>query len=162
MERADNFKDIADMVERHADMVWRICYLSLGNVADAEDAFQDVFLRLLQHGEAFENELHEKAWICRVAFNRCKDIRRSFWKRRVRSIEGLEIPYRSREQGELIEAVRQLPADQRMIIYMHYYENMTVPEISEATGENPNTIYTRLRRAKARLKTFAEAISHDG
>jgi RNA polymerase sigma-70 factor (ECF subfamily) len=58
----------------------------------------------------------------------------------------------STEQSELITAVLKLPADYKNIIYMHYYEGFTIPEIASITMKNINTVYSLLRRAKAKLK----------
>ena len=63
-----------------------------------DDIFQEVFLKYLLHSDPFESKEHEKAWLCRVAFNQCKDFHKSFWQRKVGSIEEMEIPYESPEQ----------------------------------------------------------------
>lgn len=144
--------DISAAIERHADTVRRICFLSLKNSADVEDVFQEVFLKFFLKFDAFENEEHQKAWLCRVTFNQCKDLSKSFWRRRVVSIEEMELPYENTEQQELIKTVLSLPPDQKEVIYLHYYENETIPEIAEIMQKNENTVYSILRRAKAQLK----------
>ena len=64
----------------------------------------------------------------------------------------MEIPYEDPEQQELIKTVLELPSDQKEVVYLHYYENRTIPEIAEIMQKNINTVYSILRRAKAQLK----------
>lgn len=143
---------VSAAIEKYADMVRRICFLYLRNHADVEDVFQDVFLSFFLHFDSLENEEHQKAWLCRVTFNKCKDLCKSFWRKKVVSLEGMEIPYDSPEQGELMNAVLALPSDQKEVVYLHYYEGRSVPEIAEIMQRNANTVYSILHRAKAQLK----------
>lgn len=143
---------IAKAIEKYADMVRRICFLYLGNSADVEDVFQEVFLKYCLHLHEFENETHQKAWLCRVTFNQCKDIKRSFWRQKVVSLDNMEIPCEDREQSDLIKAVLQLPSQYKEVIYLHYYEGWNIPEIAKILEQNVNTVYTRLRRAREKLK----------
>jgi RNA polymerase sigma-70 factor (ECF subfamily) len=143
---------ISAAIEKHADMVRRICFLYLRNRADVEDVFQEVFLKFFLNYASFESDDHQKAWLCRVAFNKCKDHCKSFWHRSVISIEEVEIPYEPPRQHELIKTVLELPSDQKEVVYLHYYENRSIPEIAGIMKKNPNTVYSILRRAKAQLK----------
>jgi len=143
---------VSKAIEKYADMVRRICFLYLRNKADVEDVFQEVFLKFFLYADSLQNEQHERAWLCRVTFNRCKDICKSNWHRKVFSIEDMEIPYETPEQGELMEMVLKLPAKYKEVVYLHYYEGRSVPEIAEFLHEKQNTVYTQLRRAKLKLK----------
>lgn len=145
-------KRVEDAIDKYGDMIQRICFLNLRNGSDAEDVFQEVFLKLYTYKGDFDSEEHEKAWLCRVAFNQCKDQNKSFWRRNVGSIEELEIPYETPEESELIPAVLALPTDWKQVIYLHFYEGMTIPEIAKLMNRNINTLYTMLRRAKDRLR----------
>ena len=144
---------ISMAIDKYADMVKRICFLYLHNSADVEDVFQEVFLKFMLNQEKFDNEQHEKAWLCRVTYNQCKDMLKSFWRKKVVSIDNMDIAYRSREYSDLLAAVRKLPSSSRQIIYLHYYEQMSVPEIAEILHQNTNTVYTQLRRAKTQIKS---------
>ena len=61
----------------YGDMLYKIAYLYLGNQADAEDALQEVFIKLLSRTLPFKNAEHEKAWLIRVTQNKCRDMLRS-------------------------------------------------------------------------------------
>lgn len=153
---------VSDAVEKYGNMIRRICFLDLRNMHDVEDVFQEVFLKFLLHADSFQSEEHEKAWLCRVTFNQCKDLQKSFWRKKVDSIDDLEIPYDSPEQSDLMPAVLSLPQRWKQIIYLHFYEGMTVPEIAGLMNKNVNTVYTDLRRAKAQLKLKLKEDFFDG
>lgn len=138
-------------IEKHADMVRRICFLYLRNTADVEDVFQEVFLKFFQNAESLQSEEHQKAWLCRVTFNKCKDLCKSYWRKNVVSIEEMDIPYETTEQSELMQAILALPTDCKELIYLHYYEGRTIPQIAEMLHKNPNTVYSQLKRAKKLL-----------
>ena len=75
--------ELETLYVRHVDTVYRICYSFLKNQSDAEDAVQETFLKLLQilqQGESFADEAHEKAWLIRVTINACHDLVRSFFR----------------------------------------------------------------------------------
>lgn len=156
MQHSDRNDDVSIVVEKYADMVRRICFLYLHNRADVEDVFQEVFLQYLLNADQFTDEQHQKAWLCRVTFNKCKNLCRSFWRKKVVSIEEMEIPYESSEQGEVIKEVLKLPSNYKEVIYLYYFEGWSVPEIAEMKGKNLNTIYSRLRYAKEHLKKKLE------
>ena len=133
-------------------MVRRICFLYFKDYSDVEDVFQEVFLKFFLNTDTFENPEHEKAWLCRVTFNKCKDLCKSFWRKKVVSIEEMDIPYESPAQEELVKVVLLLPTEYKDLVYLHYYEGRPIPEIAEIMQENVNTVYSRLRRAKALLR----------
>ncbi|HCP14929.1 MAG TPA: RNA polymerase subunit sigma-24 [Peptococcaceae bacterium] len=148
-------EDISVAIEKYGDMVRRICFLYLRNQADVDDVFQEVFLKFYINRGSMQSEQHQKAWLCRVAFNQCKDLLKSYWRRNVVSLDNMEIPIESQAQRELIMAVLQLPASDKELIYLHYYEGFSIPEIAEIRTQNVNAVYSQLRRAKERLKKKA-------
>lgn len=141
-------------IDRYGDMVRRICFMQLKNYADVEDVFQEVFLKYVLHTAPFESDAHERAWLIRVSINTCKDVLKSFFKRRVRSIEDVDITSFTMqpEDGVVLDAVLRLPDKYKNVIYLHYYEGYTAVEIGAILQKNENTIYTWLSRAKKQLK----------
>lgn len=138
----------------YADTVRRVCLLHLRNHADVEDVFQDVFLKYILLDQPFENAEHEKAWLLKVAINRCKDVLRNFFRKRVVSLDNAAVePYGFDEQeSEVLGAVLQLSDKYRDVIYLHYYEGYSAIEIAQIMNKNENTIYTWLKRARAQLR----------
>lgn len=147
-------QEVNKAIEQYSDMVRRLCMIQLKSYADTEDIFQTVFLKYVLSSVAFENEEHEKAWFIRVTINACKDLLKSFFHRHVTSLdEILERPVQMREDHrEVLEAVLSLPQKYREVVYLHYYEGYTAPEISQILGKKVNTIYTLLTRSKQMLR----------
>ena len=141
-------------IERYSHTVRRLCMVHLKNYADTEDIFQTVFLKYVLSSVSFESEEHEKAWFIRVTINACKDLLKSFFRSHTVSLEevmeqpALLLP----DNREVLEAVLSLPVKYREVVYLHYYEDYTAPQISRILGKNVNTIYTLLTRAKQMLR----------
>lgn len=141
-------------IEQYADTVRRICLLHLKNETDTEDIFQTVFLKYALSSAVFESEEHEKAWLIRVTINACKDLLKSFFRNHTVSLQEVieQAQPTSDEHAEVMEAVLNLPQKYRNVIYLHYYEGYTAPEIGRLLNKNVNTIYTLLTRARQMLK----------
>ena len=145
-------------MERHGDMVRRLCLVHLKNHADTEDIFQTVFLRYVLSATRFESEEHEKAWFIRVTVNACRDLLRQLVCRATVPLDALaELPAdTTQDDRQVLQAVLALPARYRDAVYLHYYEGYTAPEIGRLLGKNPNTVYTLLHRAKELLREQLE------
>lgn len=141
-------------VERYADTVKRLCMVHLKNTADTEDIFQTVFLKYALSSAEFESREHEKAWFIRVTINACKDLLKSFFRSRTVSLEVLaELPAELDEDKRyVLEAVLSLPDKYREVVYLHYYEDYSAPEIGRILGKNVNSVYTLLNRARQQLR----------
>ena len=146
--------EVNSAIDRYSDMVLRLCMVNLKNSTDAEDIFQNVFLKYALSSIQFESEEHEKAWLIRVTINACKDLLKSFFRSRTVAIEDLKnyAPDATPEQYTVMEAVRSLPKQYRDVIYLHYYEGYSAPEIAGILKRNPNTVYTHLHKGKQLLK----------
>ncbi len=121
---------------------------------DTEDIFQNVFLKYATSSVKFENDEHEKAWFIRVTINKCKDLLKSFFRNRTVSLDDIvekpeAIPS---DYREVLEAVLSLPQKYRNVVYLHYYEGYSAPQISHILGKNVNTVYTLLTRSKKMLR----------
>ena len=154
-------QEVNRAVEQYSDMVRRLCMIHLKNYDDTEDIFQTVFLKYALSSVPFENEEHEKAWLIRVTVNACKDIIKSFFRSRTVSLdEIIEQPSEMKEDDRgVLEAVLSLPRKYKDVVYLHYYEGYTAPEISRILGKNVNAIYTLLTRSKNLLR---EKLGGDG
>ncbi len=153
LEPGENHQALTEALGLYSNMVWRLCRIHLRNTADCEDVLQEVFLRLLKNTVAFENEEHRKAWLCRVTLNLCKDMKKSFWKRKVDPLEEIEVTWENDEERSVTEAVMKLPDQQRSVVHLHYYEGYSIPEISRMLGRKENTLYSDLNRARKTLRS---------
>ena len=131
-------------IERYSDTVRRICLVHLKNYADTEDIFQTVFLKYVLSPISFESEEHARAWFIRVTVNACKDLLKSFFRSRTVSIDELveEASPTSPDNRHVLQAVLSLPLKYRQVVYLHYYEGYTAPEIGKIIKKNTNTVYT--------------------
>lgn len=147
-------QEVNRAIERYADTVRRLCVVYLKDHADTEDVFQNVFFKYYLSSKTFESDEHEKAWMIRVTINACKDILKSFFRTRVVSLEEIaELPADAPEEsGEVLKAVLSLPEKYRSVVYLHYYEDYTAPQISKILHKNVNTVYTLLTRSKELLR----------
>ncbi len=154
--REDAF--LEDAMERYGDAVYRLALCRLGSRADAEDVYQDVFLRLLRDTTAFRDGEHLKAWLLRVTLHCCVDLRRSAWWKRTAPLEAAGCR-RAAERGEGARSGRRskaLPADLRTAVWLHYVEGYGTDEIAEIVNCRPATVRTRLHRARKKLQTELE------
>jgi RNA polymerase sigma-70 factor (ECF subfamily) len=147
------------LLDRNKDSVYRLAYAYLHGVADADDAFQEVFLRYLSKRPEFADGVHERAWFIRVTINVCHSHHRSRWFRKrvsLDSLEGAADAFGDAEddgQGaELLHAVMRLSDKLRPVVHLFYYEGYSVREISGILGVNESTIRSRLMQARSKLK----------
>ena len=154
-------QEVNRVLERYSDTVRRLCMVHLKNYHDSEDIFQTVFLKYVLSSVSFESEEHEKAWFIRVTINACKDLLKNFFRTHTVALEEvMEQPaLMPPDHREVLEAVLSLPAKYKEVVYLHYYEDYTVPEISGILGKNVNTIYTLLTRSRKMLR---EKLGGDG
>lgn len=111
---------LARSYERNVDTVWNVCITFLKNPADAEDAVQETFLRLLRSAPELGSETHEKAWLIVTARNVCKN---ELARARRREVPLEEAPaHYVPELSDTLLALRSLPEKYRLPLYLYYYE----------------------------------------
>ena len=146
------------VVERWGDMVYRLALARTASVPDAEDVFQEVFLRYFRHEERFHNDEYRKAWLIRCTVNRCKSLLASPWRRRIVPLEtaeevGVEDDYR-----EVYSAVLTLPGKYRAVIQLHYFEGLSVAEMAQTLDMPEGTIKSQLSRGRALLRDMLKEV----
>ncbi|KHD35659.1 ECF subfamily RNA polymerase sigma-24 subunit [Clostridium acetobutylicum] len=141
---------VSEVFEQYSDMVYKLALTRTKNKADADDVFQEVFLRFLKHSKEMDSEEHKKAWLIRVTINCSKKLFDSAWFRRTTPIED-NIKFND-EEKEVYFSVMELPVKYRTVIHLHYYEDMTISDISKILKIKESTIKSQLKRARALLK----------
>lgn len=152
MQREVNMKQIID---EYADMVYRIALTRCRCIENAEDVFQEVFMRFSIKNPKFESKEHEKAWLIRVTINLTKNVRESAWNRKVVRLDE-SIVFNTKEENDVYSTVCELPQNYRTVIYLFYYEGYKVKEISNILNKNEGTIKTWLFRAREILREKLE------
>ena len=148
-------------MRQHADAVWRVCVLYFRAHADAQDAFQDTFVKYALADETvFNGDEHRKAWLIRVATNVCKDMLKAAARRNVPLDEGGAACVASKDastlpssfESEVIDAMRALDDPPRTPLYLSLYEGYSAPEVARMVDAPVNTVYSWIARGKKQLK----------
>lgn len=148
--------DINQTLSDYSDLVYKLALSRTKNPADAEDIFQEVFLKYMTSGGPFESEEHKKAWLIRVTLNCSKKLFSSAWFRHHASLTEdtlhLSSEFELRDEEGVYEAVQKLPENYRVVIHLFYYEDMSIKEISSTLRKKEGTIKSMLNRARAILR----------
>ena len=154
--------NIETLYEQYANDVLRVCYFYLNDRYQAEEVCQDVFVRLMTSDTQLTPG-HEKAWLLKVALNRCRDLWRSGWVKRVvlgstafELIPAENTQDRRDDEEAMMTAIHRLPTQFREVILLFYYQNFGISEIAEILSLPEGTISSRLSRARGKLKGILE------
>lgn len=157
-----------EIIDRYADMVYRLAVSQVRNRTDADDIFQEVFVRLVRHVQELQSMEHAKAWLIRVTINCTKKHFGLYWNKNVFPIEETEEVARTEEgfaQAEkkidnpVMQAVSKLPPKYRGCVHLFYFEELSVKEIAKMTGQKESTVKSQLHRAREMLKGMLGDIS---
>ena len=151
----------ADAMREHGDAVYRLAFARCRSTADAEDIFQTTFLRYFAANRVYNDAEHEKAWLLRVCINACKDLQKSAWRTKVGAMpENYDTPDISATaqdaspQEEAIEcAMQALSPDQRTVVHLHYFEDMSTGAIAQMLDMRPATVRSHLHRARIAMRS---------
>jgi len=148
-------------VDRYADMVYRLALSQMKNRNDADDLFQEVFVRLVSHIGELQSWEHVKAWLIRVTINCAKKHFDLYWNKNVDFLEDEtklrgEEAYEPPEEHPVRRAVLKLPPKYRTAVHLFYYEELSVAEIADYTGQKEGTVKSQLHRAREMLKELLE------
>lgn len=150
----------ARLYDQYATDVLRVCYFYLSNREKAEDVCQDVFVRLMTTHPLLQPG-REKSWLLKVALNRCRDLWRGAWLKRVilggPTFELIPAPdefSRRDDQQAMMAAINQLPATFKEVILLHYYQGMNIAEIAQMLELPEGTISSRLSRGRKKLESI--------
>lgn len=148
-------EDLELIIQRYKDMVYRLAFGYMQSREDAEDVFQDVFLKYMEHAGTFKDEEHKKAWLIRITINHCKSLLRSSWfRKRLPLNDEISITKdisNNSSDSQLEWVLMQLKPTERQIIHLYYYEELSIKEISNLISLSESAIQTRLLRIRKKL-----------
>ena len=144
-----------EVVARQGPSVYRLAFAQLRSQADAEDVFQEVFLRFVEKGPEFESPEHEKAWFLRVTLNCCRNLWRAPWRKKDVPLDE-SLPFETRDQWDLHRELAKLPKKYRAVLHLFYWEDMPAGEIARVTGSTPGAVRKQLERARRMMKELIE------
>ena len=161
----DNAEHLLALIDRGLDRSVRLAGLILADRAEAEDAVQEAAIRAWRSAEFLRRQEDAQAWLDRILVNICRDRLRR--RARIRFVELVEEPagpvvrdpFRDAlDRDEMLCALDTLDADQRVVVVLHYWADLTLAAIAERTGWPVGTVKSRLHQALERLRRrLAEA-----
>ena len=147
-------EEVLHLYDTYSDDVYRLAYSFFLNSHDAEDAVQEVFLRLMSRNLTLMPN-KEQALLARITANYCKDCLRKN-KRLSNTAEEDDcriVSGDSAKQLELKELLQELPPIYRAVLYLHYYVGYKPAEIAKILTITPSGVFMRLSRGRKLLKT---------
>ena len=144
------------LVERHRDMVFAACHRVLGNAADAEDAAQEAFLRLVRKAGGLRAPI--ASWLHHVATQISINLLHRRQSRAKRDLKAGHMRSGAQEilwedvKGDVDRSIAQLPEEWRAPLVMHYLEGRKLAEIGAELGITESAVSRRLKRAVEHLQ----------
>ncbi|MGN0977837.1 MAG: RNA polymerase sigma factor [Faecousia sp.] len=145
--------DVLYLFHRYRDDVYRLAVNYTHNPQEAEDVCQTVFLKAMEQQALTPGK--EKAWLMQVTANECRSLLRSYWWRNTVPLDETLISPGSRVD-ETVQALGKLKPEYRVVLYLHYYEQYTSPEIAHLLKIPTSTVTTRLDRGRKKLRKLLE------
>lgn len=174
--RARDEAAIREIIRRHNRRLYRIARSILRDDSEAEDVLQETYIKAFTHLSGFRGDSSLDTWLCRIAINEALGR-----LRRRRPMTDLSAVEENRETAEIIplhgeahvdperrvaqheirrlleEAIDRLPEEFRVVLIARAVEDMSIEEAATVLGLNPETVKTRLHRARHRLREMLEA-----
>jgi len=154
--------ELKRIMDSYGNTVLRTAYLYLKDYHKAEDAFQEVFIRVFRKYGSFKGESSIKTWITRITINVCNDMLRSPWFKRVMVADDIgshgaasdteSIVMKKAEDKLLFDEVASLQPAYKDVIILYYYHELDTAEISRVLNIAEGTVRSRLHRARELLR----------
>ena len=143
-------------VKRNSKRLYLIALTFTKNHYDSEDIVQNVFLKLWKYNKEFESSEHIDNWLAAVCVNESKNCIKSYFRKNTTDLESINELYSFDSQNDidLFSAVMKLPKNERTVIHLFYYEDLSIKQIAELLGTKESLVGTRLFRGRKSLKNF--------
>ena len=152
---------IAALVSQYSGALYRVAYSVLRNSADAEDAVQEAFLRVLRHRDTLHEVRDQRVWLVRIVWNIVLDRKRRAKTRpetddvselaRVLPADGFSAEERAaaaQHHAHVLTCVEQLPAKEREVLLLSAFDELSSTEIAAVLGITESSVRSRLFRAR--------------
>lgn len=144
--------DAEQIITRYGDRLYRLCFIMLQNESDAEDAVQETLIQYFRKAPAFTKPEHEKAWLLKVAANKCRDMLRFRKRHSHLDISEIEAAAPEAPDHAILDALMQLPEPFRLVMVLYYVEEYPVTEIAKIIGKTPSAVKMRLQKGRKLLE----------
>ncbi len=149
---AQTAENIRETVLSYGSMLYRLCFVMLGNGADAEDAVQETFIRYFRKSPVFADTDHEKAWLITTARNLCRDMIRFRARHPQVSLEDLQEAAPSPPDTCILEALMSLPEKFRIVLILYYVEEYPIDQIARMLHRSSSAVKMRLQKGRLMLR----------
>lgn len=156
------------LMREYGDSVFRMCFLYLKDYHLAEDATQETFIKAMRSYDSFLHKSKEKTWLIRIAINTCKNVMRTRWFRfptiDIEEQQYLDVHNSIEEfieKDSISNAIMSLKRNDRELIILYYYQELSVKEISSIMNKKENAINQQLRRVRKKLKDYLKEELHE-
>ncbi len=149
--------------EKYSQLIFKIAFLHMGSTCDAEDVMQNVFMKLLYNSPDFKDDEHEKAWLIRVIQN----MYRNSLKVRARQCAEYNDGVAADKERDISKAIdismkiKDLPASYKTAIFLCYYEDVTIKDISKTLRISQSAVKMRLKRGRELLRSELEEYRYE-
>lgn len=160
----DSKKKLIELMNQYKNLVFSVCLKLTGDYFTAEDISQETFISAYQHLDEFDGQ-SEKAWLCRIASNKCIDYLRQAERRAVATAEeDMPAETASTRDGPLEQFIssdvmerfrcscNELPEPYKTPAVLHFDEGLTAKEISDRTKVPIKTVQSQIYRARQMLQ----------
>jgi len=155
---------VLDLADRGLDRSFRLAGLILGDQTEAQDATQDALVRAWRAAATLRDPAGFDAWFDRILINVCRDRLRRRGKVRLVTLDGaagtvvIDDPFRTIYAGdELLGAMRALGDDERMVLILHFWADLTLEAVGARLDCPVGTVKSRLHRG---LKAMRRQLGH--
>lgn len=144
--------DVEAIINKYGNMLYRLCVLMLKNESDAEDVIQETIIKYYQKAPSFKDAEHEKAWLIRVATNKCLDLLR--FRKRHPQIDNEYLVKISCDLSDnsIIDALTTLPEKYRLVLILYYIEDYKIEEIAKIIKRTSSAVKMRLQKGRKLLE----------
>jgi RNA polymerase sigma-70 factor (ECF subfamily) len=159
------------LIERYRRPLFTVIARMVRDRGDAEDIFQETFIRVMQHHERFDHDRRFSTWVYAIATNLCRDHLRRGRRSPVAVVE--EVPetagdddpesesWRREVRTAVDRALTLLPAEQREVFLLREYGGLSFKEVASLTRSNLNTVLGRMHMAMKKLRAELEGLREE-
>ena len=157
-----------EIIEAYGNKILKLCFVQLGNKEEAEDATQEVFIKVFKNIKSYNGDANIYTWIYKITINTCFDILKKKKKNSYDDIslyidfikdnkETEDIILKNLTSRNIRLALMKVPEKYRILLYMFYFEELKISQIASILEEKENTIKTRLKRGRNALRRIIES-----
>ena len=144
--------DIETLISQYGDMLFRLCLIMLKNESDAEDAIQETYIKYFQKAPLFDSKEHQKAWLIRVATNKCRDMLRFRVRHPQIDDEDISKFIPDSSDSGILEALTMVPEKFRLVLTLYYIEEYRIEDVANIIGRSSSAVKMRLQKGRKLLE----------